>query len=48
MTSSLLHIASLNVRGLNDRNKRLVIFDFFKNSKFSIIFLQETRTMKMI
>ena len=44
MTSSQLHIASLNVCGLNDINKRLVTFDFFKNSIFSIILLQETKT----
>ena len=44
MSSTLLRVASLNVRGLNDRNKRLLIFDFFKNSDFSIIFLQETKT----
>ena len=40
----LLQFASLNVRGINDRNKRLVIFDFFKSSNFAIILLQETKT----
>ena len=44
MAFSRLHIASLNVCGLNDRNKRLVTFDFFKNSNFSVILLQETKT----
>ena len=38
-------IASLNVRGLSDRAKRLLVFDFFKKSHFDIIFLQETKTL---
>ena len=44
MTTKLLHLASLNVRGLNDRYKRLLLFDLFKKSKFEIIMLQETKT----
>jgi len=40
----LLRFASLNVRGMNDKNKRLAIFDYFQNSNFSIIMLQETKT----
>ena len=42
-TTSIL-FASLNVRGLNDRNKRIFILDYFNNSNFAIIFLQETKT----
>ena len=42
--ASKLHLASLNVRGLSDRYKRLLLFDLFKNSKFAIILLQETKT----
>ena len=44
MSSSVIQFASLNVRGLNDRAKRLLVFDFFKNSNFSIILLQETKS----
>ena len=44
MLLSNLHVASLNVRGLNDRSKRLFVFDLFKNSSYSIICLQETKT----
>ena len=39
-----IQVASLNVRGLGERNKRTHIFDFFANSNFSVIFLQETKT----
>ena len=39
-----LCVGSLNCRGLNDKNKRRHLFDFLKNSKFSIICLQETKT----
>ena len=39
---SKLEIASLNVRGLQDNNKRKRIFQTFRNSKFDIILLQET------
>ena len=44
MASNLLHVASLNVRGINSRYKRLLVFDHFKTSKFAIILLQETKT----
>ena len=39
-----LKVGSLNVRGINDQNKRRHIFDFLKNSKLSVICLQETKT----
>ena len=45
MTPNSLHVASLNVRGLNDRVKRKYTFDFFKKTNFSLILLQETKTM---
>ena len=38
---STLEIASLNVRGLQDNNKRKRIFQTLRNSKFDIILLQE-------
>ena len=38
-----LEIASLNCNGLNDPSERKVLFDFLRQSSFSIIFLQETR-----
>ena len=38
-----LNIASLNCRGLNDDAKRKYCFNYFKNSSFSIICLQETK-----
>ena len=41
---SKLDIASLNVRGLQDNNKRKRIFQTFRNSKFDIILLQETHS----
>ena len=41
---SKLEIASLNVRGLQDNNKRKRIFQTFRNSKFDIILLQETHS----
>ena len=44
MSTNQFHIASLNVRGINDRNKRTQIFQFFKESNFDLILLQETRT----
>ena len=39
-----LNVGSLNCRGLNDTNKRRILFDFLKNSHLSIICLQETKT----
>ena len=39
-----LNVGSLNCRGLNDQSKRRHLFDFLKNSKLSIICLQETKT----
>lgn len=36
------------MRGLNDRNKRLAVFNHFQNSNFSIICLQETKTTSAI
>lgn len=37
-----LHIASLNVRGLHNKQKRLAIFQFLKDKSLDIICLQET------
>ena len=37
-----LQIASLNVRGLQNKNKRNRIFQYFKSKKYDIILLQET------
>ena len=37
-----LQIVSLNVRGLQNRNKRNRIFQYFKMKKFDMIPLQET------
>ena len=37
-----LKIVSLNVRGLNDRYKRMTLFKWLKDKKFDIICLQET------
>ena len=41
---SKLEIASLIVRGLQDNNKRKIIFQTLRNSKFDIILLQETHS----
>ena len=41
---SKLEIGSLNVRGLQENNKRKRIFQTFRNSKFDIILLQETHS----
>ena len=38
-----LKIGTINCRGLNDHAKRTAIFEVLKNSKLSIIFLQETK-----
>ena len=35
-------IASVNVNGLKNKQKRLQVFNFLKNSKYDIICLQET------
>ena len=43
-SSEKLRIASLNVRGLNERNKRLATFQYFEKSNFALILLQETKT----
>ena len=45
MFTEKLRFASLNVRGLNDRNKRLLTFDIFKNSNYDFVLLQETKTV---
>ena len=44
MVLTHLKIASLNCCGLNDRYKRVFIFDYFRKSSFSVILLQETKT----
>ena len=43
--SSLINIeiASLNVRGMNDFTKRNLLFSSFEKSKFTVVFLQETK-----
>ena len=40
---SSLRIGTLNCQGLNDKYKRMAIFDMFQNSDLSIVFLQETK-----
>ena len=37
-----INIATLNVRGLNNKNKRNVIYSWLKNKSYDICFLQET------
>ena len=37
-----IQIVSLNVRGLQNKNKRNIIFQYFKTKKFDVILLQET------
>ena len=44
MVLTSLEVTSLNCSGLNDKFKRMLVFDFCKKSKCSIIFLQETKT----
>ena len=38
-----IKVASFNCRGLNDKNKRAIVFDYFMNSDLTIICLQETK-----
>jgi len=40
---SSLRIGTLNCQGLNDKYKRMAVFDMFQNSDLSIVFLQETK-----
>jgi exodeoxyribonuclease-3 len=37
-----MSVVSLNVNGLRDHRKRRLLFEFLKNEKFDVIFLQET------
>ena len=37
-----IQIVSLNARGLQNKNKRNIIFQYFKTKKFDVILLQET------
>ena len=37
-----LQMVSLNIRGLQNKNKRNRIFQYLKKKKFDIILLQET------
>ena len=37
-----LQIVSLNITGLQNKNKRNRIFQYFKMKKFDVILLQET------
>ena len=39
-----LKLATLNVKGLNDRGKQTNTFTILKSHKLDIIFLQETNT----
>ena len=39
-----LQIVSLNVRGLQNKNKRIRIFQYFKTKKYDVILLQETHS----
>ena len=39
----VLKIGSFNCQGLNEYYKRIALFDFFKSTDLSIIFLQETK-----
>ena len=43
MVLTHLRIASLNCSGINDRYKRIFIFNYLKKSNIPIIFLQETK-----
>ena len=38
-----LRVGSLNCRGLCDKVKRTTLFDFFRDSRLTIIFIQETK-----
>ena len=38
-----IKVASFNCRGLNDKHKRTLVFEYFMNSVFTIICLQETK-----
>ena len=38
-----LHVISLNVRGLRDRNKHLAIYKWFNDHKADVCFVQDTR-----
>lgn len=37
-----LHLCTLNTKGLGDKNKRLRLYEWIKEQKVKIIFLQET------
>ena len=43
-----IDIASMNTQGLNDYKKRRDIFQYLKQKKFSIIFLQDTHFEKQM
>ena len=44
MASCNYSMISLNVKGLNNYNKRKAIFKWLDNAKYDIILLQETHT----
>ena len=46
--STNIHISSLNVRGLRNKEKREKIFTWLKDQSLSIIFLQETHSSNEI
>lgn len=46
MDNFTLKLFSLDVRGLNTYKKRTPLFDWLKNDKYDVIFLQETHFVK--
>lgn len=44
MVGSNYNLVSLNVRGLNNVNKRKAVFRWLQKSKYDVILLQETHT----
>ena len=42
-----LRILSWNVRGANDRNKRMVLKSFIKTQKLDLVWIQETKIQDM-
>ena len=43
-----LNVITVNVRGINSYQKRNKLFSWFAESKFDIIFLQETQLRKIL
>ena len=42
----MVNVATFNVRGIGDTNKRATVFKFLKNKLFEVIMLQETHSVK--